>query len=46
MFRRLEKVLKFSNPSTNSVEGITKTIEYADIGVRYYLTKDRAYSFR
>ena len=40
-----EKVLGLGAPSTNSVDGVTKTIEYADIGVRYYLTKGRAYSF-
>lgn len=39
-----EKVLKLGKPTLDSVDGVTKTIEYADIGVRYYLTKGEAYS--
>jgi len=39
------KVLKLGKPSAMTVDGVTKTIEYADLGVRYYLTKGQAYSF-
>jgi hypothetical protein len=38
-------VLKLGVPSTNTVEGGYKNIEYADIGVGYMLTKGKAYSF-
>ena len=38
-------MLKLGRPSINAVQGVTKTIAYDDIGVSYYLTKGKAYSF-
>jgi hypothetical protein len=40
-----EKVLHLGTPSTNSLDGVAKKIEYADIGVRFYLAMGKAYSF-
>jgi len=42
---REEDVLRLGKPTKISVDGVIKTIDYADIGVRYYLSKGTAYSF-
>jgi len=38
-----EKVLNLGVPSTTSIDGVTKTIEFADIGLQFWLEKGRVY---
>jgi hypothetical protein len=38
-----EKVLRFGVPSKQHFHGVTKTIEYADLGLTIYLAKEKAY---
>ena len=38
-----EKVLRFGVPSKQHLQGVTKTIEYADLGLTITLTKEKAY---
>ena len=38
-----EKILSLGNPSINSIEHTTKTIEFADIGLKFLLTKGKVY---
>jgi hypothetical protein len=38
-----EQVLRFGVPSKQHLDGVTKTIEYADLGLKITLTKGKAY---
>jgi hypothetical protein len=38
-----EKILRFGVPSKQHLQGVTKTIEYADLGLEITLTKGKAY---
>ncbi len=38
-----EKILRLGRPSSVSIGGLTKTIEFADIGTKFYLTRGTAY---
>ncbi len=39
-----DRILILGKPTSSTIKGITKTIEFDDIGVRFHLVKDKAYS--
>jgi hypothetical protein len=40
-----EKVLRLGKPTATTLHGLSKTIEFSDVGVSFVLTKGRAYYF-
>ena len=38
-----ETILALGDPTNSSIDGVSKTIEYADIGVKFTLIKGRVY---
>jgi hypothetical protein len=38
-----EEIIRLGAPSNQTLDGVTKTIEYADLGLKVWLTKGKAY---